>query len=171
MGSRSSNSSSGGPQKHGNFKKETRCSCPSSNEKVTKIEWISVPSMSSSASEALNAGRLILNKFFQGTLEIVLKGQNPDHDAVNAKIECSKCKHSCWYTIEYGEGGRVNRTGYYGNFTINGSYEIKKDMNMNDLMDIYNENSSDWTKEKYSLFDHNCKGFAIEKYAKIKNKY
>ena len=59
MGSRSSNSSDSGPQKYGNFKSTKRCNCPCDNEKVTKVEWISVPYMSSSASAAISAGRVV----------------------------------------------------------------------------------------------------------------
>jgi len=173
MGSRSSNSSSGGPDKHGDFREESRCSCPSSNEKVKKVEWISVPSMSSSASAAISAGRVIVDLIpvVNIVAEAAVRGQTPDHDAINVKIECSKCKQISWYTIEYMDDGRHERSGYYGNFKVNYSKDIKKDMDINNLFSIYNKNEDDWTKEKYSLLYHNCKDFAEEKYKEIIENY
>ena len=171
MGSKSSKSSNFGQQKHGNFQDQNRCSCDSEKEKVKIVEWISVPSMSSSLYAASSAGLFFLN-IIPGML-FVTRGQKPCHDAINVKLECSnpKCRNKCWYTIEYTDGGRKSKTGYYGNFKVNQRADITKDMNMKDLYNIYDKNSSDWTKEKYSLLYHNCKDFASEKYYDIVANY
>jgi hypothetical protein len=173
MGSRSRNSSSGGPRKHGNFKSQERCSCDSSNEKVKKVEWISVPSMSGSASAAISAGRFIVDIIpgINVAAETIVRNQKPTHDAINVYINCSNCNHNCWYTIEYMDCGRRKETGYYHNFDVNHSEDITKDMNMKDLLTIYDNNSDNWTKEKYSLLYHNCKDFAKEKYNEIVENY
>jgi hypothetical protein len=44
-------------------------------------------------------------------------------------------------------------------------------MSVSDLFTIYDNNSSNWTKEKYSLLYHNCKDFAEEKYNEIVQNY
>jgi Fe-S oxidoreductase len=62
---------------------------------------------------AISAGRLIIDSIPGVNIiaESAVRGQKPEHDAVNVKIECSKCKKNCWYTIEYTDGGRKSSKG------------------------------------------------------------
>ena len=120
---------------------------------MKKVERISVHTISSSASNAISVGRFIIDSIpgVNFIAEIIVRGQAPDHDAINVKIKGSKCKETCRYTIEYKEGG--------------------KNSCLTDLFTISDNNSSDWTKEKYSLLYHNCKDFVEEKYNEIVSKY
>ena len=147
-------------------------SCPEKVQKINNIKWLSIENMPRSASIAINIDRIlvycipVVNVISAG----VTRGQDTNHEAIKAEIECTECKAIDYYILEYTKISKQYFLGNYSNYTTIEEYN-PSNMYFINLINIYNENSSDWTKEKNSLWYHKCKDFAYEKFYKIKSNY